>query len=54
MGQNLETTASIGASMFPQDGMNSKQLIKHADLAFYKAKETRNHFQFYCLDIEIE
>ncbi len=46
-GHYIETTASIGISLFPQDGTSSKRLIKHADQALYIAKNTRNQFKFY-------
>lgn len=41
-------TCSIGVSMYPSDGEDPEQLIKHADIAMYRAKQTgRNNFQFY-------
>jgi diguanylate cyclase (GGDEF)-like protein/PAS domain S-box-containing protein len=41
-------TCSIGISMYPPDGDDPEQLIKHADIAMYRAKQTgRNNFQFY-------
>jgi diguanylate cyclase (GGDEF)-like protein/PAS domain S-box-containing protein len=46
-GHNLSITASIGIAMYPQNGINSKSLIKHADEALYKAKVARNNFEFY-------
>lgn len=40
--------ASIGISLFPQDGDEASQLIQHADAAMYKAKEEgRNTYRFY-------
>lgn len=39
---------SIGISIFPDDGMEIKTLLKNSDLAMYRAKEKgRNTFQFY-------
>jgi diguanylate cyclase (GGDEF)-like protein/PAS domain S-box-containing protein len=39
---------SIGISLFPTDGEDSKSLLKSADLAMYRAKEQgRNNYQFY-------
>ncbi len=44
----LSISASIGISVFPQDGTDEKSLIKHADVAMYRAKEDgRNNFKFY-------
>ncbi|HYD78387.1 MAG TPA: EAL domain-containing protein [Paucimonas sp.] len=47
-GQILHMTASIGISMYPQDGTNEFSLMKHADIAMYRAKDRgKNNFQFY-------
>lgn len=41
-------TASIGISLFPFNGDDSKTLMKKADVAMYRSKEAgRNNFQFY-------
>lgn len=46
--QLIRVTASIGIAMAPSDGADAESLIKHADLALYKAKdEGRNNFQFF-------
>jgi diguanylate cyclase (GGDEF)-like protein len=46
--QFVSTTASIGISLFPQDGETPEDLIKHADLAMYYAKkQSGNSFCFY-------
>ncbi|GAB3092679.1 EAL domain-containing protein [Aestuariicella hydrocarbonica] len=48
MGQRLEVTGSLGASVFPQDGTDANSLLAHADIAMCKAKEThRNKIEFY-------
>jgi diguanylate cyclase (GGDEF)-like protein len=40
--------ASIGISMFPQDGEDGDTLLKHADIAMYAAKGSgKAHFEFY-------
>ena len=45
-GHELHVTASIGISMFPDDGKTSEHLLKMADLALYRAKdEGRNRAQ---------
>lgn len=48
----LYTTASIGISIFPDDGDSVETLIKAADAAMYRAKEKgKNNFHFYTEDI---
>ncbi|NEW08478.1 EAL domain-containing protein [Paenibacillus sp. SYP-B3998] len=47
-GHDLHITPSIGISLYPQDGVDAETMIRHADLAMYRAKEKgRNNFQFY-------
>lgn len=47
-GQELGVTASIGISLYPQDGLDEQTLEKNADIAMYHVKERgRNNFQFY-------
>ncbi|MFD1176369.1 putative bifunctional diguanylate cyclase/phosphodiesterase [Paenibacillus puldeungensis] len=42
------TSASIGISMYPKDGMNISTLLKHADIALHEAKTTgKNRAVFY-------
>ena len=42
------STASIGISMFPQDGDTISDLMKNADLAMYQSKEKgKNNFRYY-------
>lgn len=44
----LHVTASIGASIFPNDAQDASTLLSNADMAMYRAKEARgNSFQFY-------
>jgi len=44
----LNITASIGVSIYPNNGENAETLIQHADNAMYKAKsEGRNSYQFF-------
>jgi PAS domain S-box-containing protein len=44
----LHVTASIGVSVFPDDGPDAETLIKSADLAMYQAKENgRRKYQFF-------
>ena len=47
-GQELNTTTSLGVSLFPKDGTNAETLLKHADTALYQAKgRGRNQYQFF-------
>jgi diguanylate cyclase (GGDEF)-like protein/PAS domain S-box-containing protein len=47
-GLELNVTASIGISLYPQDGCDVETLIQHADVAMYFAKDNgRNNYQFY-------
>jgi diguanylate cyclase (GGDEF)-like protein len=47
-GHELYNGASIGITLFPNDGTEVNDLIKRADIAMYHAKEQgRNNFQFY-------
>ncbi len=40
--------ASIGISIYPDDGVSSEELIKNADIAMYQAKDSgKNNFQFF-------
>ncbi len=45
---DLHVSASIGVSVFPDDGLNAETLIKNADTAMYQAKENgRQSYQFF-------
>ncbi|WP_456380140.1 EAL domain-containing protein [Thiolapillus sp.] len=45
-------SASIGISLFPQDGTDAHTLLRNADTAMFKAKEAgRGTFQFYVEDM---
>jgi diguanylate cyclase (GGDEF)-like protein len=46
--KDCHVTVSIGISTFPADGSDSQTLLKAADVAMYRAKETgRNNYQYY-------
>jgi diguanylate cyclase (GGDEF)-like protein/PAS domain S-box-containing protein len=42
-GHDLHITASIGVSIYPNDGRDAETLIKNADTAMYQAKEGGRH-----------
>src|ERR1039458_1534145 len=51
-GNSLNVSCSIGISIFPEHGADSETLIKNADAAMYKAKESgRNNFRFFTEDM---
>ena len=48
----LYISSSIGISLFPQDGASAANLLKYADSAMYKAKDSgRDNFQFYSAEM---
>jgi diguanylate cyclase (GGDEF)-like protein/PAS domain S-box-containing protein len=45
---DLHVTASIGLSVYPDDGMDAETLVKNADTAMYQAKENgRQGYKFF-------
>lgn len=53
-GHELHIGASIGISLFPEDGHDAATLIKHADVAMYRAKGSgRNNAQFFKRDMNL-
>jgi diguanylate cyclase (GGDEF)-like protein/PAS domain S-box-containing protein len=54
-GHSLNTSCSLGISMFPQHSDDCDTLIKYADQAMYSAKENgRNNFQFFKEDMNTQ
>ena len=55
LGDECRVTASIGISIYPNDGEDEQSLIKNADIAMYFAKEEgKNNYQFYSKDIQAQ
>lgn len=49
----LTLTCSIGVSVYPKDGASGPELLKHADMAMYRAKENgRNQQKFYAAEMD--
>ncbi len=47
-GREIQLTASIGIAVFPDDGRDASELVKHADMAMFQAKEAgRDGWQLY-------
>ena len=47
-GYEINTSTSIGVSVFPTDGVNAEKLMMNADTAMYSAKASgRNTYAFY-------
>jgi diguanylate cyclase (GGDEF)-like protein/PAS domain S-box-containing protein len=47
-GQELHVGASIGVAIYPEDGTDGETLLKHADVAMYRAKDIgRGTYRFY-------
>ncbi|MCK6410536.1 sensor domain-containing diguanylate cyclase [Thauera sp.] len=47
-GTTLQVSASIGVTLYPEDASDADQLLRHADQAMYRAKQTgRNRYQLF-------
>ncbi|WP_308254926.1 bifunctional diguanylate cyclase/phosphodiesterase [Geminocystis sp. GBBB08] len=48
-------TCSMGIALYPSDGIDSKKLIKNADIALFRAKQMgKNNYQFYITKLSRE
>jgi diguanylate cyclase (GGDEF)-like protein len=46
-GLHVDVRATIGIACFPEHGDDVETLIQHADVALYRAKESRTHYEAY-------
>ena len=54
-GNELSTSASIGVTLYPDDGTDFNTLLKNADTAMYRAKETgRNTYHFFNEEMSLQ
>jgi diguanylate cyclase (GGDEF)-like protein len=53
-GQEIFVSTSIGISLYPRDGEDIGELMKHADTAMFRAKETGVNYFFYESNMEAE
>ena len=54
-GRELHMSASIGVSVFPEDGNDGETLLKNADAAMYRAKDKgRGNYQFYAAQMNAQ
>ncbi len=52
---HLNTTASIGIALYPNDGNDRNTIVKHADSAMYHAKEKgKDNYQFYTKQLSLD
>ncbi|WP_024955156.1 cache domain-containing protein [Sulfurospirillum arcachonense] len=52
--QKFFISASIGISLYPDDGMDKEMLIKNADIAMYSAKDAgKNAYRFFTKDMSL-
>lgn len=53
-GKEVFISGSVGIAVYPEDGGNGEELLRHADSAMYSAKRSgRSHFRFYSKDMTV-
>ncbi|MFZ2267547.1 MAG: EAL domain-containing protein [Azonexus sp.] len=51
--RKVYTTVSIGVCLYPEDGVDTQTLLKSADVAMYRAKDSgKNNFQFFTEELK--
>ena len=54
-GREFASSASIGISLYPADGIDATSLVKHADMAMYRAKQqARGSYRFFAASMNEE
>ncbi len=49
----IQVSSSIGVTLYPRDGVDAEQLLRHADLAMYQSKQSgKNRYHFF--DVEYD
>ncbi len=51
-GQEMVVTASVGISVYPSDGRDISSLLRHAETAMYRAKQSGSGFCYYEPEME--
>ncbi len=54
-GHAVSVSPSIGIAVYPDDACDGRELLKHADVAMYHAKDLgRNNFQFFTAEMNLK
>lgn len=53
--QSISISASVGISLFPDDGSDAESMLRNADVAMYNAKQMgKNRFQHYTANMNVK
>lgn len=52
-GHHIHVSGSAGIALYPSDGSSFEQLLRHADIAMYRAKDDKVHLQFYSPQLNV-
>ncbi|NML14651.1 bifunctional diguanylate cyclase/phosphodiesterase [Azohydromonas caseinilytica] len=54
-GHECPVTGSVGVAVYPEDGQDAATLLRHADIAMYRAKEAgKNRYAFYAARMDAQ